>query len=64
MIWIDDIVAGLSVGDRWGVSDGQLEAASKIVNSQIMSQEVRKFIDGETDLDTAANTIVERMKAL
>ncbi len=61
---IDDIVAGLSVGDRWGVSDGQLEAASKIVNSQIMSQEVRKFIDGETDLDTAANTIVERMKAL
>ena len=61
---IDDIVAGLSVGDRWGVADGQLEAASKIVNSQIMSQEVRKFIDGESDLDKAANTIVEKMKAL
>ena len=61
---IDDIVAGLSVGDRWGVADGQLEAASKIVNSQIMSQEVRKFIDGESDLDKAANTIVEKMIAL
>lgn len=61
---IDDIVAGLSVGDRWGVSDGQLETASKIVNSGIMAQEVRKFIDGEQDVDAAANAIVEKMKAL
>ena len=61
---IDDIVAGLSVGDRWGVADGQLETASKIVNSGVMAQEVRKYIDGETDLDAAANAIVEKMKAL
>ena len=61
---IDDIVAGLSVGDRWGVSDGQLETASKIVNARIMSQEVRKFIDGEQDLDATAAAIVERTKAL
>ncbi|MDD9910070.1 MAG: ABC transporter substrate-binding protein [Ahrensia sp.] len=61
---IDDIVAGLSVGDRWGVADGQLEAASKIVNARIMAQEIRKFIDGEQSIDDAANAIVEKHKAL
>ena len=61
---IDDIVAGLSVGDRWGVSDGQLEKASAIVNARVMSQEIRKFIDGEQSLDDAANAIVSRHKEL
>lgn len=61
---IDDIVAGLSVGDRWGVADGQLEMASKIVNARIMAQEVRKFIDDEQDVDATASAIVEKMKAL
>ena len=43
---IDDIVAGLSVGDRWGVADGQLATASKLVNARVMSQVIRKYIDG------------------
>ncbi|MEO0670983.1 MAG: ABC transporter substrate-binding protein [Pseudomonadota bacterium] len=61
---IDDIVAGLSVGDRWGVSDGQLETASKLVNARIMSQVIRKYVDGEIDLDAAANEIVAKHKSL
>ena len=61
---IDDIVAGLSVGDRWGVADGQLETASKLVNARVMSQVIRKYIDGEVDLDAAANEIVARHKEL
>lgn len=61
---INDIVAGLSVGDRWGVADGQLETASKLVNGRIMSQVVRQFIDGELSLDEAANKIVEGHKGL
>lgn len=61
---IDDIVAGLSVGDRWGVADGQLETASKLVNARIMSQVIRKFIDGELDLDAAADEIVAKHKEL
>ncbi len=61
---INDIVAGLSVGDRWGVADGQLETASKIVNARVMSQVIRKFIDGEVNLDAAAKEIVEKHKAL
>ena len=61
---IDDIVAGLSVGDRWGVADGQLETASKIVNARVMSQVIRQYIDGELDIDAAANKIVEGHKGL
>lgn len=61
---IDDIVAGLSVGDRWGVADGQLETASKLVNARVMSQVIRKYIDGEVDLDAAANEIVAKHKEL
>ncbi|MDB4095526.1 extracellular solute-binding protein [Amylibacter sp.] len=61
---IDDIVAGLSVGDRWGVADGQLETASKMVNARVMSKVVRKFIDGEIDVDAAAKMIVDGHKGL
>ena len=61
---IADIVAGLSVGDRWGVADGQLEAASKMVNARVMSQVIRKFIDGEVDVDAAAQMIVDGHKGL
>lgn len=61
---IDDIVAGLSVGDRWGVADGQLELASKLVNARVMAQVIRQYIDGELDLDAAADKIVEGHKAL
>lgn len=61
---IDDIVAGLSVGDRWGAADGQLEAASKLVNARIMSQVIRQYIDGEIDIDKAAADIVAKHKAL
>lgn len=61
---ISDIVVGLSVGDRWGVADGQLEKASQIVNSRVMSQVIRKYIDGEISLDQAADEIVAKHKAL
>ncbi len=61
---IDDIVAGLSVGDRWGVADGQLETASKLVNARVMAQVIRQYIDGELDIDAAAAKIVESHKAL
>ena len=61
---INSIVEGLSVGDRWGVSDGQLSAASKMVNSRVMSQVIRKYIDGEISLDDAAAEIVAKHKAL
>ncbi len=61
---IDDIVAGLSVADRWGASSGQLATASKMVNARVMSQVIRKYIDGEVSLDDAAEEIIAKHKAL
>ncbi len=47
------IVGGLESGNRWGVSEGQLSLASKIINSQIINRVVREYIDDEIDAATA-----------
>jgi multiple sugar transport system substrate-binding protein len=46
---IDEIVGGLDVAQRWGVADGQLSLASKMINSQVINRLVREYIDGERD---------------
>ncbi|MEL7461509.1 MAG: extracellular solute-binding protein [Pseudomonadota bacterium] len=56
---IDNIVAGLDVGQRWGVADGQLALASKIINSQVINRVVREFIDDEI----SATEAVAKMNA-
>lgn len=51
---IDEIVGGLDVAQRWGVEEGQLALASRIINSQIINRLVREYIDGVRD---AAETV-------
>ncbi|WP_245752500.1 ABC transporter substrate-binding protein [Poseidonocella pacifica] len=46
---VDEIVGGLDVAQRWGVKDGQLALASKMINSQIINRLVREYIDGVRD---------------
>ncbi len=46
---IDEIVGGLDVAQRWGVAEGQLSLASKIINSQAINRIVRQYIDDEID---------------
>lgn len=46
---IETIVDGLNSGNRWGVNEGQLSLASKIINSQVINRLVREFIDDERD---------------
>ena len=58
---IDEIVGGLDVAQRWGVADGQLSAASAIINSQVINRLVREYIDGERD---AAATVAELNTAI
>lgn len=50
---INEIVAGLDVGQRWGVEEGQLALASKIINSQIINRVVREYIDGDISAEEA-----------
>jgi len=40
-------VSGLETADRWGVKEGQLSLASKIINSQVINRIVRQYIDDE-----------------
>ena len=53
---IDEIVGGLDVAQRWGVEEGQLALASKIINSQVINRLVREYIDGARN---AAETVAE-----
>ncbi|SPF80210.1 ABC transporter substrate-binding protein [Pseudoprimorskyibacter insulae] len=50
---IDEIVGGLDVAQRWGVKEGQLALASKMINSQIINRVVREYIDGQIDAAAA-----------
>ncbi|MCG3268114.1 ABC transporter substrate-binding protein [Yoonia sp. I 8.24] len=58
---IAEIVGGLDVAQRWGVADGQLATASKIINSQVINRLVREYIDGERD---AAATVAAMNEAI
>ncbi|MEM7693474.1 MAG: extracellular solute-binding protein [Pseudomonadota bacterium] len=58
---IADIVSGLDTAARWGVEEGQLALASKIINSQDINRLVRQYLDGERD---AAGTVAAINDAL
>jgi len=58
---IDEIVGGLDVAQRWGVTEGQLGLASKMINSQVINRVVRQFIDGEIDAATAVAAMNEQL---
>lgn len=46
---IDEIVGGLDVAQRWGIKEGQLSLASKMLNSQVINRLVREYLDGARD---------------
>ena len=61
---INKIVAGLETADRWGVSEGQLSLASKIINSQIINRIVREYIDDEIDVKTAVSKLNKQLSSI
>ena len=54
---IERIVGGLETANRWGVKEGQLSLASKIINSQVLNRIVRRFIDDEISSSEAVKQI-------
>lgn len=50
---IDEIVGGLKVAQRWGVAEGQLALASKMINGQAINRIVRQYMDDEIDAEAA-----------
>ena len=61
---INRIVGGLKTAERWGVKEGQLSLASKLINSQIINRVVRQFIDGEIDANTAVSKMNSELAAV
>ena len=58
---IDEIVGGLDVAKRWGVAEGQLALASKIINSQAINRLVREYIDGARDASATVAALNEEL---
>ncbi|MFY0662875.1 MAG: extracellular solute-binding protein [Shimia sp.] len=61
---INEIVGGLDVAKRWGVAEGQLGLASKMINSQVINRVVRLYIDGEIDAAAAVAAMNEQLSAV
>ncbi|MCR9274737.1 MULTISPECIES: ABC transporter substrate-binding protein [Mameliella] len=61
---IDEIVGGLDVAQRWGVKDGQLALASKIINSQAINRVVREYIDGDISGPDAVKKMNEELAGI
>lgn len=61
---IKDIVAGLDTAKRWGVSEGQLGLASKIVNTKVFNRVMREYIDGSISVEKAIEKINAELSAL
>ena len=58
---IDEIVGGLKRGTRWGIKEGHLNRASKIVNSLVFNRITREYIDGEIELDAAVDKLFNEL---
>ena len=61
---VQKIVTGLETANRWGVKEGQLALASKMINSQIINQVVRQYIDGEIDGQQAVEKLNSELGAI
>ncbi len=61
---IEEIVGGLDVAQRWGVADGQLALASRMINSQAINRIVRQYIDGEIDAAAAVAAMNDELGAI
>ncbi len=61
---IDEIVGGLDVAQRWGVAEGQLALASKMINSQAINRIVRQYIDGEIDASAAVAAMNDELSSI
>ncbi|TYC52147.1 extracellular solute-binding protein [Rhodobacterales bacterium] len=58
---IETIVSGLDSASRWGVKEGQLSLASKMINSQVINRLVREYIDGERDAAATVKQLNEEL---
>ncbi len=61
---ISEIVGGLDVAKRWGVEEGQLAAASKMINSQVINRVFREYFDGQISAADAVAKMNDELGAI
>ncbi len=61
---IDNIVNGLDVAQRWGVTEGQLSLASKINNSRAINRIVREYLDGARSADATVDILNSELASI
>ena len=61
---ISEIVGGLDVGKRWGVEEGQLAAASKMINSQVINRVFREYFDGSISASEAVAKMNDELSSI
>ena len=54
---INNIVAGLDKANRWGVKEGELSRASKVINAQFINRITRLYVDDQIGIDQAVDTV-------
>lgn len=61
---ISEIVGGLDVAKRWGVAEGQLAAASKMINSQVINRVFREYFDGQISASDAVAKMNDELASI
>ena len=54
---IESLINGLSVGTRWGASEGQLPVAAKLVNSGLMNRLMMEYINGDRTAEATVDML-------
>ena len=53
--------SGLDKAKRWGVKEGELSRASKIINNKFINRITRLYVDGQIDIDQAVDMINQKL---
>ena len=61
---IDDLVAGLETGDRWAFRQGQGALVTSLYGTRVMSEAIRRFLDGELTAEGTAALIQLEVESL
>ncbi|SFN08827.1 multiple sugar transport system substrate-binding protein [Thioclava dalianensis] len=61
---IDELTKGLDTAQRWGVNDGQLALASKMLNSQVINRVVRDYLDGNVSAEDAVKKMNDELSQI
>jgi multiple sugar transport system substrate-binding protein len=61
---IDDLVAGLETGDRWAFRQGQGALVTSLYGTRVMSEAIRRYLDGELTAEATAALIQLEVESL